>query len=204
MTYSLLTDGNTDEVLVPILDWSLQACGVKLVRAQFVDKSRIPLMRMPDLILQIPQYYPCDVVFLHRDSENADPDDRRAEISRKASGLALPNVPVIPVRMTEAWLLIDDTAIRRAAGNPNGKVALPLPRVSQLESIPDRKATLYAALRTASELNRRRLARFRPDQAARRVAEYTNDFSPLMALPAFQRLQTDIQAMLPRLAVSSE
>ena len=30
---------------------------------------------------------------------------------------------VIPVRMREAWLLFDETAIRKAAGNPSGGAA---------------------------------------------------------------------------------
>jgi hypothetical protein len=37
------------------------------------------------------------------------------------------HIPVVPVRMTEAWLLADEFAIRSAPGNPNGTQSLDLP-----------------------------------------------------------------------------
>ncbi len=58
---------------------------------------------------------------------------------------------IVPVRMQEPWLLFDEQAIRWAAGNPGGKTALALPRLTQLESLPDPKETLYGLLVTASE-----------------------------------------------------
>jgi hypothetical protein len=39
----------------------------------------------------------------------------------------MPVVCVVPVRMMEAWLLIDEMAIRRVAGNPNGRIPIELP-----------------------------------------------------------------------------
>lgn len=70
-------------------------------------------------------------------------------------------IPVIPVRMTEAWLLIDERAIRQAADNPNGSVPLNLPSVSRLERFPDPKALLNELLIEASEKTGRRRAKFR-------------------------------------------
>jgi hypothetical protein len=57
-----------------------------------------------------------------------------------------PHVPVIPIRMTEAWLLLDEAEIRRVAGSPNGKVSLGLPKAKDVESIPDPKAQLAQTL----------------------------------------------------------
>lgn len=74
---------------------------------------------------------------------------------------------IVPVRMQEPWLLFDEQAIRRAAGNPGGKTALPLPRLTQLESLPDPKETLYGLLVAASEHQGRRRGRFNPSRAAR-------------------------------------
>ncbi|HUT94205.1 MAG TPA: hypothetical protein VMY37_32390 [Thermoguttaceae bacterium] len=106
-----------------------------------------------------------------------------------------PAVPVVPVRMTEAWLLFDEKAIRRAAGNPNGTDPLQVP-VRQAEDIPDPKAVLHEALRTASGLSGRRRQKFNVRDAVHRVGEYIDDFSPLRRLSAFQRLEEDLATVL--------
>jgi hypothetical protein len=100
--------------------------------------------------------------------------------------------------MTEAWLLIDEGAIRRAAGNPNGTILLPLPKLARLEALADPKALLRNCLVRASEKTGRRLQQFERDLAERaeRVAELTTDFSPLRELPAFQGLESDTRELL--------
>jgi hypothetical protein len=60
----------------------------------------------------------------------------------------LPVVCVIPVKMTEAWLLIDEKAIREAAGNPKGRQPLNLPKPSKTEELSDPKETLKPIFRT--------------------------------------------------------
>lgn len=62
------------------------------------------------------------LAFVHRDSENQQPTARWTEIhdGARSGGLTCPVVPVIPVRMTEAWLLLDEAAIRQVAGVPGG------------------------------------------------------------------------------------
>ena len=68
-------------------------------------------------------FYPCDVLFIHRDADKEPHTVREKEI-RNAVAEALPNelapsaVCVIPVRMMEAWLLFDEPALRKAADNP--------------------------------------------------------------------------------------
>ena len=84
---------------------------------------------------------------------------------------------VVPIRMTEAWLLIDEAALRSAAGNPRGSVPLSIPAVRQLEGLPDPKKTLHALIRRASSLGGRRLSRFRMDQAVHRLAQAIQDYS---------------------------
>ncbi len=106
-------------------------------------------------------------------------------------------VPVIPVRMTEAWLLTDESAIRRASGNPNGKVRLDLPPVSRLEALPDPKVELHRLLRVASELTGRRLKRLNEGSAVHRVAEYTESFHQLRELSAFVTLEDELRRVYP-------
>ncbi|MBL8231577.1 MAG: hypothetical protein JNL98_23980 [Bryobacterales bacterium] len=140
--------------------------------------------------------YPCDALFVHRDAEGFPSSLRREEIAAAARGIPTLHVPVVPVRMTEAWLLADEQAIRRAAGNPKGKDPLSLPDVHRLEDVPDPKSLLYGLLRQASGLNRRRLsAQFRPQARVHGIPNYTGDYSRLDALPAFRALQADIRRL---------
>jgi hypothetical protein len=103
---------------------------------------------------------------------------------------------VIPVRMTEAWLLFDEAALRKAVDNPAGKNPLNLPRLKTLESLPDPKKILYDLLRAASGLKGRQLQKFKPNKFVHQVAESIEYFSPLRQLSAFQALETEIQSLL--------
>jgi hypothetical protein len=95
--------------------------------------------------------------------------------------------------MTEAWLLINETALRRAAGNANGQKPLELPHPSLLEQHSNPKNLLYDLLRDASERKGRRLSNFPVGQSALLVAEYIDDFSPLRNLSAFRSLEADLE-----------
>ena len=104
-----------------------------------------------------------DLVVVHRDGDRAGRKARVAEIE-KAVTEVMPgavHAPVVPIRMTEAWLLLDERQIRQVAGNPNGKIELRLPAVRKVESIPDPKALLRETLCRASGLNGRRLDKFK-------------------------------------------
>jgi hypothetical protein len=136
------------------------------------------------------------VLFVHRDAEAQPADLRREEISNTLLWAAVRHIPVVPVRMTEAWLLADEHAIRSAAGNPNGMENLNLPELLRLEALPDPKQVLYEALITASGLNARRRARLPVHQRVHLIPNYIDDYSVLNVLDAFRRLQEDIRMLV--------
>jgi hypothetical protein len=202
-TYTLLGDGASDEVLLRHLAWLIeQTLNPRIsTRSQWADlrACRTKPSGLASRIRTALTLYPCDLLFVHRDAESQRPQERYDEIMKainQSGSWPPPVVCVVPVRMQEAWLLFDETAIRQAAGNPNGKVKLSLPSPVAVEAIPDPKAVLYERLRMASELTGRRLKKFSEGQAARRVAEYTSDFSPLRQLCAFRRLEDDLRQSL--------
>lgn len=94
-----------------------------------------------------------DLLFVHRDANNAGADARRAEIDRAVAPVtdAPPYIAVIPVRMTEAWLLLDEVAIRKAVGKPDGAAPLDLPTPREAERRANPKQILADALLAASE-----------------------------------------------------
>jgi hypothetical protein len=203
--FTLFAEGSTDKALLPILDWALRHdLRVREITSQFADPYNIspPRCRLAKRIREVISLYPADLLFVHRDSDNLPPATRREEI-RMAVETGAPSqriVPVVPVRMTEAWLLIDETAIRSASGNPRGTMTLDLPRLGAIEDRADPKDVLYTALRQACELKGRRLAKFSPQKAAGIVADRISDFSPLQCLPAFREFQADLSRALDSLS----
>lgn len=136
--------------------------------------------------------FPCDLLFVHRDAERKPLASRVEEIERAAAKIAVTHfVPVVPVRMTEAWLLIDAGAIRHAAGNPSGEAEIGLPPVERLEQEPNPKALLRNALIAAAGNRGRRLHQFQRDLGRRvlRVGETIEDFTPLRQLAAFRHFE---------------
>jgi hypothetical protein len=195
---TLLTDGSSDAVLLRPLSWLLR----QHLRPDVQVQSRWADLRglrcrprtLADRIKTALDFYRCDLMFIHRDAEREDAATRYAEIQRSvAEAQAGCYVAVVPVRMTEAWLLFDEKAIRRAAGNPKGRDPLPIPSENP-ESIPDPKQTLRQALQSACGLRGRRLHGFNVPLAVHLVGEYIDDFSPLRRLKAFQSLERDVDA----------
>lgn len=183
---ALLADGPSDVVLQAPLTWAVRqrAPDVPLLPWRFRVRSRPGQVAIAEAIDEFMRSDQPDVLFVHRDAESAPWAARRAEVPSRASV-----VPVIPVRMTEAWLLVDEHALRRAAGNPNGTEPIEMPPVRALESLSDPKAALRVCLERASGLKGRRLTQFDRVAARRRVAEEIEDYAPLRALPAYRELE---------------
>jgi hypothetical protein len=195
--YTLLGDGPSDKALLPLLDWLLQKhYGDYALQSAWADTYLLQGTRgLSERIRKTMAFYPCDLLFVHRDAENQPMDHRTNEIDAALvhlPELRKPVVHVIPVRMQEAWLLFDEQAIRWAAGNRNGKMLLKLPSLKSIESLPDPKEVLNDLLREASGLQGRRRRNIPVSHYAQRVAEYIEDFAPLLQLGAFQHLQKQI------------
>lgn len=141
-----------------------------------------------------------DIVFIHRDAEGQPPELRREEINRAAMdlGLTIPIVSVVPVRMTEAWLLLDEQEIRTVAGRPRGTAYLDLPKVHQVEGIADPKALLRDLLLTASETVGRRREQFKRDFGRHRslLIQRLNLSGQVRELAAWVRLEADLDEAL--------
>ncbi len=200
ISYTLLGDGSRDfSIFQQVLGWIVRQTGPNSlqVRPQIADfrEMRDPPTSLSERLREAVRRYPCDILFVHRDAEGQLRECRVSEIddAQKRASLCNLSVPVVPVRMTEAWLLGSESALRLAADNPNGKARLSMPRIRDLEAIPDPKRLLHDLLITASEKPGRRGKMFIRDmnQHVRRVAEYTEDYSHLGCLPAFQAVVED-------------
>jgi len=207
LRYTLLSDGPADKALMPILTWLLRQYIPNIpVQSRWADLRRLPRppRELHERIRESVRLYSCDLLFVHRDAETASLEVRLNEIRQAVSDASVDNetsivICVVPVRMTEAWLLFDISAIRQAAGNPNGTVSLNLPNVSTVESLPDPKRVLHDILREATELNTRRKKRFDTNKAVQRIPEFIEDFSPLRRLSAFIALEEEVKETIESL-----
>jgi len=184
--------------LLPILTWCLKEHTTQpIIEEQWADFSRIPRQRDLEARFRVTlDLYPCDILFVHRDAENQPPEWRRREIQDAAARISVRYVPVVPVRMTESWLLFDESAIRSAAGNPQGTQELNLPGMASVEDIPDPKAKLYQTLILASSHNAPRRHGFPVRQRVHLIPNYIDGYSPLGNLTAFRLLRQDIRKAL--------
>jgi len=200
---TLVTDGPSDAVLKPILEWLIAQLTTTEIEVRWADLRG--LRRKPRGLTQrldfATRLIPCDILFVHRDAENQDPELRYNEI-RRANETGVSHVCVVPVRMQEAWLLHNEGALREAAGRPSGTNPLDLPRADRWEQLPRPKDILHEALRLASGATGRRAKRFRPEVAAYRLAVLINDWSPLRPLEAFSRLEHDTRTALSDLGIT--
>jgi hypothetical protein len=206
--FTLVADGATDAALLPILKWAVQ-CDQRVgqVELSFAEPGMLPPARLglAERMRRALELYPANLLFVHRDAERETAATRRDETfgALQAAAPHQITVPVVPVRMTEAWLLVDEQAIRFAAGNPRGTVALDLPRLRAIEDVADPKDALHTALRTASERRGRRLQKFNATAAALLVAERIADFAPIRHLSAFKEFEDLLRGALDSIAESS-
>jgi hypothetical protein len=202
LRYTLIADGSSDRVLIPILDWVLkQHLKKTAIQAAWADLRSLkkPLKELHEKIGRAIELYPCDVLFIHRDAESQSRKQRLEEIETAMTEIKThKHIPVIPVRMQEAWLLIEESAIRQAAGNPNGRERIELPKIKKLESLPDPKEKLYQLLVDASGLTGRQRKRFEAGKSVHRLVDLITDFSALRKLSAFNALETDIKTQLSK------
>ena len=126
LRYTLLSDGPADKALMPILTWLLRQHIPNLpIQSRWADLRRLPRppRELHERIRESVRLYSCDLLFVHRDAEAISLEVRLNEIRQAVLNARVENetstvVCVVPVRMTEAWLLFDIDAIRQAAGNP--------------------------------------------------------------------------------------
>ena len=193
LTWAIVADGGTDRLLVPIVRWAIHRLDpeVEILEPEFRKRdTKISIDAFLDAYRSGAM-----LIFVHRDSEGLALENRLGEFASVGRSDV---VPVVPVRMSEAWILFDGPAIARAAGSPSSPVAVP--RIAQIEDISDPKDRLDELLFLASgSPSGRRGKVFKRSIVDRRVsvASYISDYSPLENLPAFQSFQEALARNYP-------
>ncbi|WP_437588649.1 hypothetical protein [Sorangium sp. So ce1000] len=175
--------------MLPIIRWVVSQHSTRTFEQNWADLQRYP-RRPTKLAARVEaalDLHPCDLLIVHRDAEREPAENRIREILEATRDRPMPIVCAVPIRMTEAWLLFDEAAIRRAAGCPNGSMALNLPALKNVEAVSDPKEVLRQTIKVASNLSGRRRAQIHID--IRRLADLIDDFKPLRAISSFRAFE---------------
>ena len=191
LAYAIVADGGTDRLLVPIIQWAVHRLDpdVEILEPEFRKRK--------GSVAEFLSTYSTGamLIFVHRDSEKLKLEERLEEFTAVDRQHV---VPVVPVRMSESWLLFHGPAIAEAAGVKSSSVAVP--SIVQIENITDPKGHLDdLLLQAAGPPTGRRGRIFRRSIPERRVsvAQYIADYSPLENLPAFRSFQDALAQQYP-------
>lgn len=208
--FVLITEGSSDNGLIPHLESLCMEAGAdeaygiapnlsrQNVGHALLDKIRFILETEPQ----------ANLLFLHRDADSRDSSLRHDEIRQVTitCGLTRKWVAVVPVQETEAWLLLDERAIRMVAGKPSGRVPLDLPRPAQVENLAKPKELLKEKLTIAAEVTGRRYQHFIKEFPAKRwlLLQRLAIGGPLLQVPSWRRMKTALEEAIQMLRSEHE
>jgi hypothetical protein len=196
ITFALIREGTSDNGLVPHIRSLLIEAGATSVMGATRDYTGTTLQKLQRVVAE---QNSVDIIFVHRDADDRNPESRHLEIMTAAKSLAWSGrvVPVVPVQELEAWLLVDEAAIRFVVGKPNGKVPLALPAVGAIENRAKPKEVLRAACVDASETSgaRRKKEFRRYAQRRATLLERLDPNGPVVNLTSWQRFVGDLNSV---------
>jgi hypothetical protein len=192
---TLVADGSSDRMLIPLIQNALKEIYPNLTFSDVIF-SGAKGASLEERVAKTVEQYSSDLLFVHRDAEKQPPQKRLDEI-KLAAGVEFQQkiVAVIPVKMTEAWLLCNEEAIRCAVGNSKGVSNLDLPSGARIESC-DAKDVLDAALIQAVDHNARRRRKFYPQDYRYRVAELCTSRQKLLLIPSYKDFEDRLRSAL--------
>ena len=196
----LVCEGTSDAPLASHIELLLGNHGYGTVDFNISTDGRRLVDKLRNGLDMAPHY---DLIFVHRDADRAGADVRHREITEAVQQVGFDSqwVGIVPVRMTEAWLILQEQAIRHAVRKAHGRATLNLPTPVEAERMADPKTILDIALLDASdERGRRRkgIQRQLPN-LRRQLLESLPVAGPLEQVPSWVRFRDDTVAALQQL-----
>jgi hypothetical protein len=204
MSGLFVCEGTSDQPLADIVEYLFAERGrtLRLSRPNFAVLKGVDRDVRSKLVAgsRLMDDGPFDIAVVHRDADNAGWQNRRNEIEQAITlaEIECGCIPVIPIRMTEAWLLLDEQEIRDVAGNPNGRNDIALPEIHEVEGVANPKALLqYCLLEAASVRGRRRqTATTRFPQHRRQLLQRLDMHGPVTRLSSWKMLIEDVEGCI--------
>lgn len=210
MHFVLIREGKADAELVSVLSRLCEALGVQEVSGTDAGNLGVgrQISRQASAVLELDP--DIDLLFVHMDADNVGLASRREHLAKELAGCPRPCVRVVPVRMTESWLLADPQKIRSVVGHPHGTAPLHLPKPSQIESVGNPKQRLRDALARARAPRKHQkhdeVATISDSEYASYRSELLDTLNingPVSTLSAWQALVEDTRSALHDLRLAS-
>lgn len=165
--FLFITEGTSDLMLAEHIESLFIENGASEASAVKMDLSILPtppgnsIKEKVDKAIELEPNI--DYIVIHRDEDGVGVSTRESEIIEQTAHLPekYKVIPFVPVKEMEAWLILDEFAIKRAAENPTCRIDLELPPPKSVEKITNPKKFLRDKLIQASELSGGRLAKFK-------------------------------------------
>jgi hypothetical protein len=210
LVLALYAEGRTYERFLPII---IQ----RSVEQILFERGQAPIDVLEPIVLSPPEATRAErilsvarrasgyhALIIHADADY--PSTERAMLERIQPGFNLVQqtrervckqlIPLIPVQMTEAWLLADPEALLSVIGTNIEARVLGLPeRAQQVESIPDPKQTLNRVIQNALANRPRRHRRLDLRTVYEPLARQVN-LKRLGSVPAYQQFVSDLAVTL--------
>lgn len=208
VSFILLGEGSSDLRLTEHIEQILIMEGFDEVSGDAPDLSMfvqpVGLTVKSKLEAVIKHYPGVDLIFIHRDADNAGIAAREQEIIDACSDLHLTAVivPVVPVKMLEAWLLADQDKIKMVGGGRGYRGNIEgVPSIAALENVRDAKSVLLSALCEVSGASGGRLRDFKkrfPEMRARLTYDLDPD-GPVNGLDSYRRFRQAVAQVAQQL-----
>lgn len=216
---ALYAEGRTDERFLPVI---IQRTLAQLLgqygrdvtevwEPMLVEPSKKLPTRVENILAVARQTHGYHILMVHADSDSSEP--KQAFQQRFEPGLRLVNqasirgekvcaelIPIIPVQMTEAWMLADTNVLIDVIGTQLRAEALGVPLYAhQIEAISDAKQRLEEILQVALAEHPRRKRRQRSIKELYEPLGRQIRLNRLLELPSYQRFIKDVTDTLSRL-----
>ncbi len=201
--FVLISEGSSDNGLIPHLEAVCLYAGADEARGIALERQRLPLVgskvvdKIRAAMILAPQ---ANLFLIHRDADSPDPRRRHAEIEQAVEECYLqkPWVAVVPIQETEAWLLLDEPAVRRIAGKPNGTHPLGLPTAATVESMASPKECLQQAIFDANPVTGRKHKNLKRDFPMHRqiLLQRLSISGEIRNVPSWKRMRDDLTVAL--------
>ncbi len=200
--FVLISEGSSDNGLISHLEAVCIHAGADAARGVALDRQRLPPSvgnkvadKLRAAMILEPQ---ANLFLIHRDADSPDPQLRYEEVGQavKECQLQKPWVAVIPIQETEAWLLLDASAIRRIASKPNSTKPLGLPTADTVENVVSPKECLKQAIFNANPVAGRRHEKLKRDFPTHRqiLLQNLSIDGEIRNVPSWQRMKADLTA----------
>ncbi len=204
LQFVFIGEGSSDSALISHLESVCLELGADEVTGIELDFQRLPKPTKKTVAAKLNaamQLEPCaDLFLIHRDADSRDSQPRHDEIAEAVAKCQCrkPWAAVVPVQETEAWLLLDEGAIRRVSNRPHGRVSLNLPSPQTVEGKANPKELLQHAIAVASETagDRRRAVNAGFTENRRILLQNLPIYGAMRQVPAWKRMYADIKRVI--------